>query len=102
GYRPDIIVLDLGLPGQNGKSFLLELKKQEYLAEIPIIVLSGDDKSDTKINMLKAGAEDFIVKPFNPEELEIKLERLSTEKRKKIHPQYLTNTQEVLGIKLKE
>ena len=75
GYSPDLIVLDLGLPGQDGKSFLHELKANLELKDIPVVVLSGNDKSHARINLLKAGAEDFIVKPFNPEELEIKIEK---------------------------
>ena len=78
GYKADLIVLDLVLPGQSGKSFLTELKKQKALADIPVIVLSGNDKSNTRIDMLKAGADDFIIKPFNPEELEIKIAKITS------------------------
>ncbi|MBT28912.1 MAG: two-component system response regulator [Thalassobius sp.] len=99
GYKADLIVLDLVLPGQSGKSFLTELKKQKALADIPVIVLSGNDKSNTRIDMLKAGADDFIIKPFNPEELEIKIAKITSKIEKKLNPQYLKNSNKILGIK---
>lgn len=99
GYKADLIVLDLVLPGQSGKSFLTEVKNHTYLKDIPVIVLSGNDKSNTRIEILKAGADDFIVKPFNPEELEIKIVKLIHSIEKKRHPQYLKKEKEILGTK---
>ena len=82
--KPDLILLDLVLPKQDGASFLSELKKIEHLAKIPVLILSGTDKSETRIKMFKIGAEDFIVKPFNPMELEIKIEKVLSKKAQKI------------------
>ena len=49
--------------------------------------------------MLKAGADDFIIKPFNPEELEIKIAKITSKIEKKLNPQYLKNSNKILGIK---
>ena len=102
GYVPDLLVLDLGLPGQNGQSFLQEFKQSKAFAHIPVIVLSADDKSNTRISLLKIGAEDYINKPFNPEELEIKIEKLVGFLEKKINPRYLKEDVKVSGTYLKE
>ncbi len=102
GYTPDLLVLDLGLPGQNGQSFLQEFKQSKAFAHIPVIVLSGDDKSNTRISLLKLGAEDYINKPFNPEELEIKIEKLVGFLEKKMDPRYLEKDTKVSGIYSKE
>jgi len=98
GYSPDLLILDLGLPGQNGQSFLAELKEKEAFYDIPVIVLSGDDNSNTRINLLKIGADDYISKPFNPEELEIKIDKLIRVIEKKMNPRYLKKKFKVSGI----
>lgn len=74
--KPNLIVLDLNLIGQSGSSFLEEIKSKNDYTKIPVIVLSSEEKSSIRIDLLKTGAEDFIIKPFNPEELEIKITKI--------------------------
>ena len=69
GFLPDLILCDITMPELDGKSFLKQLKVTGAFRQIPFIVLSSIDKSSTRVEMLKAGANDYIVKPFNPEEL---------------------------------
>lgn len=69
GNIPDIIVTDLNTPVVNGLQVLEQLKSSGFFSSIPIIILSGEDSTDMKITCLEAGAEDYIVKPFNPREL---------------------------------
>ena len=73
---PDAIIADYNLDGISGFDLLERLKLSEAYQSVPIIVLSGNGQSDNRIRCLQAGAADFVVKPFNPLELELKVERL--------------------------
>ncbi|MCY7421245.1 MAG: response regulator transcription factor [Chitinophagaceae bacterium] len=73
GNVPDFIIADINMPVINGFDFIEELKSSGFFSHIPLIILSGIDKSDTKIKCLEAGADDFMTKPFNPRELEARL-----------------------------
>lgn len=73
GYMPDLIISDLSMPEMSGVNFLATLRESAFFKEIPIVVLSASDSSKEKISCLKMGADDYIVKPFNPEELELRV-----------------------------
>ena len=62
-YRPDLVLLDLMLPGLSGEELLTQIK------DIPVIVVSAKNDSADKVSLLLNGAEDYITKPFNMEEL---------------------------------
>jgi two-component system, OmpR family, KDP operon response regulator KdpE len=64
--RPSLVVLDLGLPDGAGIDVCRELRKW---STAPIIVLSARDSDEEKIALLDAGADDYVTKPFNPQEL---------------------------------
>ncbi len=76
GNRPDLIILDIRMPEMNGDEFLIYLKKNGLYKDIPVVVLSGEESSDIRIKMLELGADDFILKPFNPMELKIRLRKV--------------------------
>jgi len=63
-----LIVLDLMLPGLSGESFIHELRT-ELNSDIPVIVLSAKDKLDHKLSLFAMGADDYVTKPFEIEEL---------------------------------
>lgn len=63
---PDLIVLDLGLPDLNGAEIARRVRKT---SEIPIIILTAADDVDTKVDLLNAGADDYLAKPFHSSEL---------------------------------
>lgn len=65
-HRPDLIILDLGLPDRDGRS-LLELVRQE--SATPVIVLSARSDEQDKVDALDMGANDYITKPFGSAEL---------------------------------
>jgi DNA-binding response OmpR family regulator len=69
GHIPDLILCDISMPELDGQHFLKQVKKSGAFRSIPFIMLSSIDKSSTRVDMLKAGANDFMVKPFNPDEL---------------------------------
>ena len=75
GNIPDGIISDINMPEMNGEEFLRYLKNNELFNQIPVIMLSSEDSSSTRIRLLEGGAEDYMMKPFNPEELKIKLRK---------------------------
>ncbi|HZL12498.1 MAG TPA: response regulator transcription factor [Prolixibacteraceae bacterium] len=76
GNMPDMIITDLQMPNMDGIELIKRLKESGYFHDIPIIVLSSKDSSSDRVQCLKLGAEDYIVKPFNPEELLIRIEKI--------------------------
>ncbi len=76
GNIPDLVVADIQMPNLNGQEFLEQIRASGFYKHIPIIVLSGIESSQERIKLLKMGADDFIVKPFNPEELSIRIENI--------------------------
>jgi DNA-binding response OmpR family regulator len=69
-YRPDLIVLDLGLPDTDGLELLAELRKGD---DIPVIVCSGRDSELDRVGGLDVGADDYVTKPFSPRELALRV-----------------------------
>ncbi|MFI5390329.1 MAG: response regulator [Bacteriovoracales bacterium] len=64
--HPHLIILDLGLPDKSGTEILKELRKWTF---IPIIVLTVQDEEEKKVELLDAGADDYLTKPFGTKEL---------------------------------
>jgi len=73
---PALIVLDLMMPIQDGFSTLRQLKERPALAAVPIIVLSGKNGEEDIVRCLNAGASDYMVKPFSPDELVVRVRKL--------------------------
>ena len=77
--RPDLIVLDLALPDMEGEEVCRDIR---LWSRMPIIVLSARDSEDEKVKLLRAGADDYITKPFGLRELEarvqVQLRRVTT------------------------
>jgi two-component system alkaline phosphatase synthesis response regulator PhoP len=67
--RPDLIVLDLMLPGRSGWEITQWLRGQSHLADIPILMLTARVEDSDKIHGLELGADDYLTKPFNPLEM---------------------------------
>ncbi|RHJ90409.1 response regulator [Parabacteroides bouchesdurhonensis] len=76
GNIPDIIISDLNMPEMTGEEFLLYLKSNEMFKDIPVLILSSVESSENRIRLFEEGAEDFILKPFNPEELKVRVKRI--------------------------
>ncbi len=74
--RPDLIVLDGMMPTMDGFEVLRHLKESPDTAEIPVIMLSARRLEQDVVNGLNLGAADYLVKPFMPEELFLKIQRL--------------------------
>jgi putative two-component system response regulator len=70
---PDVILLDIMMPGMTGFEVCQRIRSDPQIAEIPIIVLTALDDRESLLNALKAGADDFISKPFDRYELRARL-----------------------------
>jgi DNA-binding response OmpR family regulator len=81
GVLPDLIISDLNMPNINGQEFITHLKDGNFFHDIPILVLSGNQNISERINLLKKGVDDYVVKPFNPEELYLRAEKLLRKKQ---------------------
>ena len=64
--KPELIILDLGLPDGDGAELVLSVRKEQNL---PIIIISARDQEAQKIRLLDAGADDYLSKPFGVQEL---------------------------------
>ena len=67
GNRPDLVVMDIKMPRMDGLTTLKELKKIQ--PELPVLIVTGYDCVDTATAALQAGAFDYLVKPFDPEQI---------------------------------
>jgi DNA-binding response OmpR family regulator len=70
---PSLVVVDLMMPGMDGFELCRRIK---LLADLPIIVLSAVDESEAKVNALELYAEDYVTKPFDPDELIARIQRV--------------------------
>src|SRR5690625_634604 len=71
----DLIILDLMLPGISGEEFIRIIREE---STIPIIVISAKVDIEDKVQVLKMGADDYITKPFNQQEVVARVDRKST------------------------
>ena len=62
---PDVILLDIEMPGMNGIEVLERIKSDEKLRHLPVIMISGLDDTESVVRCLEAGADDFLPKPFD-------------------------------------
>lgn len=67
GWAPDITMLDNNLPGMSGLEILEELKKQNVSTQV--VMLTADDSVETSVKAMKLGATDYLIKPFNMDEV---------------------------------
>jgi DNA-binding response OmpR family regulator len=73
GNIPDLVISDLNTPNLSGLDFVQQMNSSDFFKSIPVIIVSGEDSSEVRIRCLNHGADDFIVKPFNPAELEARI-----------------------------
>ena len=81
---PDLIVLDIMLPGKDGIEMLRDLRDDERLANLPVILLTAKTQAQDLASGYDAGADDYITKPFSPSVLMNSIEqvlRMSPEER---------------------
>lgn len=89
-WNADLLLLDLGLPDQDG---IEVLKKIREVSQVPVIVISARDHEDNKVMALDLGADDYITKPFGTSEL---LARIRTALRHAAHTKENTNEEKII------
>lgn len=75
-HVPDLIISDVIMPNKNGFEFCAELKTDPRISHIPVVLLTARFDEQSRIEGFKHGADAYLAKPFNPEELSIRLEQL--------------------------
>ncbi|MEI6173552.1 MAG: response regulator transcription factor [Bacteroidota bacterium] len=75
GNLPDVIICDVEMPVLNGFEFIRRIRESGFFDEIPLIMLSGKEESADKIKCFEMGADDYVLKPFNPKELIARIKR---------------------------
>ncbi|KEO75154.1 response regulator transcription factor [Anditalea andensis] len=76
GFVIDAIIADYDMPIMNGLDFIKQLRASTLFKNLPLIMLSGKDETSNKILCLKHGADDYVSKPFNPEELDLRIKNI--------------------------
>jgi CheY-like chemotaxis protein len=74
--KPDVILMDVRLPGDDGLALTRRLKEAPQLASIPIVMMTGDSRRETLMASMEAGAAAFVVKPVERASLYAKLDKL--------------------------
>jgi cyclic di-GMP phosphodiesterase len=79
--RPDLVLLDVVMPGMSGLDVCAELKRNADTRFVPVVLISGEQERQTRLAGLDAGADDFLDKPVDPEELRTRVRALMRLKR---------------------
>jgi putative two-component system response regulator len=79
--RPDLVLLDVLMPGISGLDVCAELKRSDETRLTPVVLISGQQERQTRLAGLEAGADDFLNKPIDPEELQTRVRSLMRLKR---------------------
>lgn len=87
--RPDLVVLDIMLPGQNGLDVCRKMKSHPELKNIPVIIISAKNEELDVVLGLELGADDYVAKPFSPKVL---FSRVKAVLRREKEPEKMTKT----------
>jgi len=74
--KPDLILLDLRMPGIDGFALCKRIREAPDTRDIPVVILSGVSEVDAKVDTIELGADDFITKPFDVRELRARINRI--------------------------
>ena len=91
-FDPDLILLDLMMPHVDGFTILETLRSEPDGASLPVIVLTADESKETKLRVLNAGADDFILKPFDLAEVLLRIENLLASRDRNVQSTDRTRT----------
>lgn len=80
-HAPDVMLLDLNLPGMDGYSVLAHVRSRPATEALPIVVLTAKGDEDNEVRVLQAGADDFLTKPFRARALYARLEKIMARRK---------------------
>lgn len=94
---PDLILMDIEMPGMNGKEAIRQIKLHKEWSKIPVIFLSAISEQETEVECLELGADDFIAKPFKPLIMTSRVSKILElyELRKDLEHQLMRRTQQM-------
>jgi DNA-binding response OmpR family regulator len=73
---PDVVVLDLNLPGMNGLDVCRVIRRDQWMSKIPVLMLTGQSEEDDIVTGLEVGADDYMTKPFSPKLVDARVKAL--------------------------
>lgn len=76
GNSADAIVADYNMPVMDGLAFVQQVRASGMHRDTNLLMLSGKDSTSDKIKCLRLGADDYLAKPFNPEELSLRIQKM--------------------------
>ncbi len=80
-FGPDVVVLDLNLPGLDGYGVLSHLRSRPATVNLPVMVLTAKGDEDNEVRVFEMGADDFLTKPFRARALSARLDAVLNRKR---------------------
>ena len=80
----DLLLLDLGLPKQSGMDYLIQLRQQDITT--PVLIITARDSIEDRVKGLDSGADDYLLKPFDIEELEARIRAVTRRKQDRANP----------------
>ncbi len=75
-HRPDLFILDIMMPGVDGYQVCRQIRGDPLLLDVPVLFLTAKAKDEDKIEGFRAGGDDYLVKPFNMQELELRVKAI--------------------------
>jgi two-component system response regulator RpaA len=87
---PDLVILDVIMPEMDGYEVCRRMRSDAQLADIPILFLTAKIKDEDRVNGFLAGADDYLTKPFNIDELTLRVRAILRRTRQNSHPEHPT------------
>lgn len=81
-YVPNLVLSDLMMPKMDGIAFTRKIKDDERTSHIPVILLTAKNEPQSRIDGLRTGADDYLTKPFSPDELLVRIDNLISQRKK--------------------
>ena len=93
-HKPDLFILDIMMPGADGYQVCRQIRGDPMLLDLPVLFLTAKLKDEDKIEGFRAGADDYLTKPFNMEELQLRVKAIM---RRVVPTQFVENSTDVIA-----